>query len=62
MNYAPTSLSFADGIIRGAQSERERILELLDKFVYGTDSWDTAVIHNYTDLLAAIEKEETNED
>lgn len=57
MSYAPVSLSFADGIIRGAQSERERILELLDKYTYGTDSHGTAVIYNYADLLAAIEKD-----
>lgn len=57
MSYAPTSRSYSDGLEDGARKERARILDLLDKFVYGTDSWDTAVIHNYTDLLAEIEQD-----
>jgi hypothetical protein len=60
MSYAPRTLSYSDGIIQGAESERSRILELLEKYCYGTDSQGTGVIYNYSQLLAEIERD--NED
>ena len=60
MSYAPRTLSFADGIIQGAESERSRILELLEKYCYGTDSQGTGVIYNYSQLLAEIERDNEN--
>lgn len=62
MSYAPSSRSYWDGMEKGTRTERARILALLDKYTYGTDSWDTGVVHNYTDLLAEIEQDTDNED
>lgn len=61
MSYAPTSRSYADGLEEGARRERARILNLIDKYTYGTDSWDTGVVHNYTDLIAEIEQDNDSE-
>ena len=57
MNY---SLSYHDGLETGARRERERILELLDKHCYGTDSQDTGVVYNYTKLIELIEEGENS--
>ena len=58
MTYAPRTLSYSDGIIQGAESERGRILELLEKYCYGTDSQGTGVIYNYAQLIELIEEGE----
>ena len=58
MNY---SLSYHDGLETGARRERERILSLLDTYTYGTDSWDTGVVHDYTKLIELIEQGATND-
>ena len=57
MNY---SLSYHDGLETGARRERERILSLLDTHTYGTDSWDTGVVHDYTKLIELIEEGENS--
>jgi hypothetical protein len=57
MNY---SLSYHDGLETGARRERERILSLLDKHTYGTDSQDTGVVYNYTKLIELIEEGENS--
>lgn len=54
------SLSYHDGLETGARRERERILELLDKHCYGTDSRDTGVVHDYTKLIELIEEGENS--
>ena len=61
MIYAPSSRSFADGIIQGAKSERERIIELLDRYCYLVDEQGTRTIYSYDQLIKEIEREETDE-
>ena len=58
MIYEPRSVSFADGIIKGAKAERERILELLDRYCYVTDTQGTRAIFSYDQLIKDIEREE----
>ncbi len=63
MSYAPKSLSFGDGLERGAQSERARISALImDKHYRNIDIYDTATLANFTDLLEAITNPEQEQD
>lgn len=51
MTYEPRNLSYLDGVYK----ERERILGLLEKYCYGTDSQGTGVVYNYEQLIEKIE-------
>lgn len=66
MPYAPSSLSYLDGLEIGARRERARISALIMDQHYRTiDIYDTATLANFTDLLEAIsnpEQETDNED
>jgi len=54
MNYEPRTLSFGDGLERGARSERERILALLDEHLRYVDMHNAGVINDYPDLTIKI--------
>lgn len=63
MSYAPSSLSYLDGLEIGARRERARISALImDKHYQTIDIYDTATLANFTDLLEAISNPEQDND
>lgn len=62
MPYSPRSLSYSDGLERGAELERRRITELVMSHYRTIDIYDVAILDNFTDLLEAISNTEEKTD